>query len=204
MAVVLSGKEVGLTKVSVDVKLPENATARLMYYLHCINSVLCLETTEYNIPRLTDYQNYYMLTNDEKVELLSLCKKLSPDKLNNKCIFHSDKLCGDSENRIFRLTSTETALVAAESVFIGATKVSVKRFMAYKMSWIKAIYTNPMAQCICPNTERRENQRAITSNNRPAIQTRTITPPVHRNTTRNNAKWIYSSNSSSLDCCTIL
>jgi hypothetical protein len=110
-------------------------------------------------------------------------------------------MCGDKINRFFRLNSKETAFVAAESVFIGAIAVSVKRIMVYKMPWKIRFYTNPMYQAKC--TERRENQKAITSNNRAAIQTRTITPPVHRNTTRNNANWVYSSNSSSLDCCVI-
>jgi hypothetical protein len=193
MAVVFSKKEVGVTDTSVTVKVPDNDIAKLMYYLKSICSILGLETTGYNITRLTDYDNHYMLTNDEKVKLLLLCGYLSPDVLNNKCIFHSDELCGDSNN----LNSTETAFVAAESVFVGSAKVSVKEIMAYKMSWMRKNYINPMTRCI-------KNQRAIISNTRPAIQTRTRTPPVRRNTTGNNTNWHYSSNSSSLDCCVIL
>jgi hypothetical protein len=132
---------------------------------------------------------------------LSLCKKFSPDVLEGKCFFHLDEMCGDKNNRFFRLNSTEAAFVVAESVSIGAITVSVINIMIYKMPWKIKFYKNPMYQAQC--TERRENQRAITSNNRAAIQTRTITPPVHRNTTRNNANWVYSSNSSSLDCCVI-
>ena len=124
--------------------------------------------------------------------------------LNNKCIFHSDELCGDSNNRFFRLNSTETAFVAAESVFVDSAKVSVKNIMAYKMSWMRNNYINPTTRCIKLRIEERENQRAITSNTRPAIQTRTRTLPVRRNTTGNNTNWDYSSNSSSLDCCAIL
>jgi hypothetical protein len=197
MAVVFSKKEVGLTDTSVTAKVPDNDIAKLMYYLKSMCSILGLETTGYNIARLTDYNNHYMLTIDEKVKLFALCGYLSPDVLNNKCIFHSDELCGDSNNRFFRLNSTETAFVAAESVFVGSAKVSVKEIMAYKMSWMRKNYINPMTRCI-------KNQRAIISNTRPAIQTRTRTPPVRRNTTGNNTNWHYSSNSSSLDCCVIL
>ena len=203
MAVAFSKKEVGLTDTSVTAKVPDNDIAKLMYYLMSMCFVLGLETTGYNITRLTDYDNHYMLTNDEKVKLLLLCGYLSPDALNNKCIFHSDELCGDSNNRFFRLNSTETAFAAAESVFVGSIKVSVKKIMAYKMSWMKNNYLNPMTRCIKLRIEKRENQRAITSNTRPAIQTRTRTPPVRRNTTRDNTNWHYSSNSSSLDCCVI-
>ncbi len=204
MAVVFSKKEVGLADMSVTVKVPDNDIAKLMYYLNSMCTVLGLETTGYNIARLTDYNKHYMLTNDEKVKLFALCGYLSPDVLNDKCIFHSDELCGDSNNRFFRLNSTETVFVAAESVFVGSAKVSVKQIMAYKMSWMRNNYINPMTRCIKLRIEERENQRAITSNTRPAIQTRTRIPPVRRNTTGNNTNWDYSSNSSSLDCCTIL
>ena len=175
MAVVFSRKEVGFTETSVTANVPDNDTARLMYYLKSMCTVLGLETTEYNIARLTDYKKYYMLTIDERVTLFALCEYLSPDALNNKCIFHSDEMCGNSPNRFFRLNSTETAFVAAESVFVGTTKVSVKKIMVYKMSWMRRNYIEPMTR------------RAITSNN----------------TTKNNANWIYSSNSSSVDCCVI-
>ena len=206
MAVVLIGEQAELTDITVKVTLPENDTAKLMYYLRSVSTVLSLETMEDNIARLTDYKNHYVLTNDEKVKLLSLCKKFSPDKLEGKCFFHSDEIGGDLANRFFLLNSTEAAFVAAESVSIGAITVSVKTIMVYKMSWKIQFYTNPMNQVQRRENQakRRENQRAITSNNRAAIQTRTITPPVHCNTTRNNANWHYSSNSSSLDCCVIL
>lgn len=144
-----------------------------------------------------------MLTNDEKVKLFALCCYLSPDELNGKCIFQSDAMCGDMGNRFFRLNSTETAFVASESVFVGTAKVSVKQIMVYKMSWMRKFYINPMVRSIGLNTGERDNRRAITYDNRPAIQTRTITPSVRGNTTRNNANWNYSSNSSSLDCCVI-
>ena len=206
MAVVLIGEQAELTDITVKVTLPENDTAKLMYYLRSVSTVLSLETMEDNIARLTDYKNHYVLTNDEKVKLLSLCKQFSPDKLEGKCFFHSDEIGGDLPNRFFLLNSTEAAFVAAESVSIGAITVSVKTIMVYKMSWKIQFYTNPMNQVQRRENQakRRENQWAITSNNRAAIQTRTITPPVHCNTTRNNANWHYSSNSSSLDCCVIL
>jgi hypothetical protein len=219
MAVVLIGKKIGLTDITVKVTVPENDTAILMYYLLSVSTVLSLETMEDNIARLTDYKNHQIITNDEKVKLLSLCKKFSPDKLEGKCFFHSDEIGGGLANRFFLLNSTEAAFVAAESVSIGAITVSVKTFMVYTMPWKIKCYTDPMYQAQRRENpakrrenpakrreiqaNRRENQRAITSNNRVAIQTRTITPPVHCNTTRNNANWVYSSNSSSLDCCVI-
>jgi hypothetical protein len=78
-------------------------------------------------------------------------------------------MCGDMNNRFFRLNSTETAFVAAESVFVGTAKVSVKKIMVYKMSWMRTFYINPMARSIGLNTGERDNRRAITSNSRHAL-----------------------------------
>ena len=53
MAVAFSKKEVGLTDTSVTATVPANDIAKLMYYLKSMCSVLGLETTGYNIARLT-------------------------------------------------------------------------------------------------------------------------------------------------------
>jgi hypothetical protein len=83
--------------------VPQNDTAKLMYYLLSVSLVISLETFEDNIARLTDYKNHYLLTNDEKVKLLSLCKQFSPDELDGKCFFHSDENVKYSELLCFRL-----------------------------------------------------------------------------------------------------
>lgn len=160
----------------MDTTVPDNDTARLIYYLKNICSVLQLEVTDYSIKRLRDYEKYYMLTRDEEKDLLRLCVLISPEKLEGQCIFHSEEVCGvGASNRFFRVDSTETGFVPSQSVFVGAVKVSVTKFMVYKTKWVNRNYIDPMNR---------------------------ITRVVN-NTTKNNDEWIYTSKSESLDCCAI-
>ncbi|CAC5417347.1 unnamed protein product [Mytilus coruscus] len=201
-AVVFNRKEIGITETGSLVDVPDNDTAKLMYYLSVLCSVLRLEDTDFNIERLSDYKNYYMLTEDEIVTLVLLCGYLSPDKMVGKCIFNSEELCQDVGNRFFTLNSSEVSFAAAENVFVGAAEVTVKKIMVYSMSWMRKNYINPISKMLGITPTR--NQQAITYSNRPAISTRSATPQTHRNTTRNNDDWYYTSTSESLDCCVIL
>lgn len=176
MAVAYNRQEVKITETTVDATVPDNDTARLMYYLNCMCCVLQLEVSDYSIKRLRDYKKYYLLTTDEKKELLRLCGLISPEKMDGQCIFHSEEICGvDATNRFFRVDSTDTGFVAAANVFVGAVQVSVTKFMVYKTKWVNRYYIDPMNRI-----------------------TRVVT-----NTTKNNDEWIYTSTSESLDCCVI-
>lgn len=200
--VVLNRKEIGITETGSVVDVPDNDTAKLMYYLSVLCGVLGLEDTDFNIERLSDYKNYYMLTEDEKTILFLLCGYLSPEKMVGKCIFNSEELCQDVGNRFFTLNSSEISFAAAENVFVGAVEVTVKKIMVYSMSWMRRNYINPISNVLGITPTR--NQQSITYMNRPAITTRSATTPTHRNTTINNDNWYYTSTSESLDCCVIL
>ena len=96
MAVVAGRTQIGLKPTSHSVTVPNNNKAKLMYYLNCICSVLQLDDPSIN--RLTRYNNYG-LNGDETDALMALCYLLSPDVLLDKCIFHSEEMCGNSSNK---------------------------------------------------------------------------------------------------------
>ena len=52
---------------TVEVYIPDNDLARLMYYLDCVFTVIKYDEEK----RLTDYKNYYLLTKEEKILLLT-------------------------------------------------------------------------------------------------------------------------------------
>lgn len=93
MAVAYNRQEVKITKTSVEVSVPKNDTALLMYYFDCMCTALQLEVGDYSIQRLRDYEKYYLLTSDEVKELIRQCHLVSPEKLEGKCIFHSEQIC---------------------------------------------------------------------------------------------------------------
>ena len=96
MAVVAGRTQIGLKPTSHSVTVPNDNKAKLMYYLNCTCSVLQLDDPRIN--RLTQYNNY-RLGGDETDALVALCYLLSPDVLLDKCIFHSEEMCGNSSNK---------------------------------------------------------------------------------------------------------
>ena len=48
------------------VTVPDNRLAKLMYYLACVFKVIQYDQN----PRLTDFQNYYLLSNEEEQTVL--------------------------------------------------------------------------------------------------------------------------------------
>lgn len=202
MAVAYNRKEVKIKDITSDIIIPENDIARLMYYLYSLDVVLKLDSIEYGSQKLRDYKNFHELTKLEVQEVIKLCSLLSPDKLEGKCIFHSEEMCKDVKytNRFLQVDSTETAFAATfaatDTVFVGSVEVSVKKIMAYQTAWLNKYYIDPMDMLVRGVYNTRSNTMITTS---------TVVPfNSIRNTTRNNDNWVYTSNSESLDCCIIL
>lgn len=78
-----------LTGRAVDV--PKNQCAKLMYYLHCVNSCApgCVEAS------LTRYWHYYLLSANQKRKVVSMANQLSPNNLE-EVIFLRDESLGQS------------------------------------------------------------------------------------------------------------
>ena len=67
--------------------VPNDNVAKLMYYLSCVDIVI-----NYNeIDRLTDYQNYDLLTKDDMVELFKLVLLFNPKIFIDAGIFIIDE-----------------------------------------------------------------------------------------------------------------
>ena len=141
MAAVLGRTEIQIKKTGVSTTIPNNPTAKLMYYFNCICS--CVEAdSDYSIRRLRDYKNYSSLSSEEEAKLLILCLALSPDKLLGTILFPSENIeCG---NEFFELKAVSTKLVVAESLLIGGQQKKVQRIMMFKKSWIENFFLNPL------------------------------------------------------------
>jgi hypothetical protein len=48
-----------------------------------------------------------------------------------------EETCGDFTNEFLEINARRTTIAAAESVMIGNIRVSVKKIMCYKMSWLE-------------------------------------------------------------------
>ena len=142
MALVANQSEIGLERIGTTVYVPGNPRAKLMFYLECMCVVLELDDPD--IKRLTDYENHARLTVEDETRLLILCLMLSPDVLNNKCIFQDDDMCGDSNNEFYELSAVRNRLLVTENILIGDQQRHVKKIMCYKMQFLHENYLLPM------------------------------------------------------------
>ena len=98
------------------------------------------------MPReLTNYTNYYTLDDTMSRLLLDLCKLLSPDVLEGKCIIQVDDLNGSS-NEFIELSAARTTMVATSSVMMAGRNIQVRKIMLYEPIWRRNNYDQPMAE----------------------------------------------------------
>ena len=78
----LGRTELGIEDKSQGVSVRNNPRSHLMYYLHCVSSLLGLED-DGEVKRLTQFDRPN-LSDDESDSLLAYCYLLSPDVLLGK------------------------------------------------------------------------------------------------------------------------
>ena len=142
MAAVLGRTQIQIKKTGVSTTVPDNPTARLMYYFDCICS--CVEAdNDPSIRRLRDFENRRtILSSEEEAQLLILCLALSPDKLIGSVLFPSEDI--SDGNEFYELSAVNTRLVVAQSLLIGGQQKRVKKIMMFKKVWIERNYLNPL------------------------------------------------------------
>ena len=143
MAAVLGRTEIQIKKTGSSTTVPDNPTAKLMYYLDCVCS--CVEADDDpGIRRLRNYKNNYSnLSNEEEAKLLILCLALSPDKLLGTILFPSEEIEGKN-NQFLELSAVSTKLVVAQSLLVGGQQKKVQKIMMFKKVWIEQNYLNPL------------------------------------------------------------
>ena len=83
MSINLDFNSLNVEKIGRTVNVPNNDLARLMYYLNCVASVIQYEEDN----KLTDYQNYHMLTKKEEDAVYGLAASFNPKIFMNADVF---------------------------------------------------------------------------------------------------------------------
>ena len=133
---------------TINVIVPDNDRAKLMYYLHCMCDVLSLEDIGYDLERLINFQQYKILSREEEKKLVTLCLLLSPDVMEGNCIFLNKEVCGIRNNRFFNICAARTTFACSETVCVGEFQVVVKQVMCFTPLWIIKNYFKPMENLI--------------------------------------------------------
>jgi len=135
------GERVGIRETTTPATVPANPTAKLMYYLNCVASVIQLDDP--NLSRLRNYESYYLLNDAQIDALLAMVLLFSPDELIGKVFFHSED-CGEHSNRFFELSSVSHLLAVSDNVLIGGERKRVANIMFFKRYWLENNYISPM------------------------------------------------------------
>lgn len=142
--------------ISVQVDIPDNPTAHNMYYLCCVSSVLDLKAID-NINYLTDFNNHWKLSLNQKRKLLALCKLFSCESLNDKVFYESNKITSFC-NRFVNLEQTKQALVINSQIIIGGMNRNVSKIMFYNQDWILKYHVNALVD-LSNEIKRKEAKR---------------------------------------------
>ena len=122
--------------------IPDNAIAKLMYYLHCVSSVIGIID-----PVLTDYQNYKELESKQLVEVYNKAKEYSPDKFLSHKIFiiNQDLLNNSLENEFYEITDEAIGIHADKEITIGGRVAKVNKIMVCNNNWLSVYYYSPIS-----------------------------------------------------------
>ena len=123
------------------VTVPDNRLAKLMYYLACVFKVIQYDEN----PRLTDFQNYYLLSNEEEQTVLGLVALFNPKIMSDLSLFivSRDLVPYGSSNEFYQITDDRIGVHVNSEVVIGGRVVKVLKIMACTEDWIYRNYINP-------------------------------------------------------------
>ena len=122
--------------------VPDHSLARLMYYLDCALAVIQYEEDN----KLTDYKNYFRLTEDEEKAVYTLAVLFNPKIFIDAGVFIlSDYLVPyGSSNQFYKITDDRIGIHVNQEIMIGGRVVRVLKVMALKSDWLNRNYFEPL------------------------------------------------------------
>ena len=142
MSATLAMKNVKIRAFGNTTTIPNNAIAKMMYYLHCVSVVI-----DYHDRTLTDYQNYDELTAEQLLAIYLLVKLLHPSLFIDKGIFIVDKkFLIDTNNQFYEITDETIGFHASREIVIGGKTLKVLKLMACDNDWLSDYYYKPIKE----------------------------------------------------------
>jgi hypothetical protein len=116
--------------------------AKIMYYLYCV--CYCIDYNDNDIQRYTNYLDWASLSDEEDRVAYLLGLTLHPNLLIGKVFFQSDALSRDMPGRFYEIEQVRQQLVVVPSLVIAGRTCQVQRILAFKQSWLKEYYLDPI------------------------------------------------------------
>ena len=145
--------------------VPNADIAKLMYYIDCVLTVIEYDRNS----KLTDYQHYYNLNNEEKKAVFTLAILFKPEIFIDSGIFvvNADLLPNGVSNDFFKITDERIGVHVNQEIMVGGKAVKVLRIMVCKDSWLDNNYYYPIKRIIDGLTPKRLPGQQIS----PVVQT---------------------------------
>ena len=104
--------------VERNLAIPDNRMAKLMYYLDCLVNIIDLDDGTVNLDRLTDYEHYYNLTEEEQKMVAGLCIVSNPEALEqfSLLLVKPELLPNGSGNEFFDIKDPRLGVEVPEEV----------------------------------------------------------------------------------------
>ncbi len=105
---IIRRKEFGIEPIETpNPNVAYDDRARLMYYLDCVCQLVPDLRSKVEINDLTQYENYRSLEDDAIDRLIVTALLMRPDELGGLVLFLVEKLCGNEENKFYKLTAVD-------------------------------------------------------------------------------------------------
>lgn len=143
MSATLGMKNIKVKLFGTAVDVPNNAIAKLMYYLDCVATVV-----DYDNRILIDFQKFDELTDKELEEVYKTAQLLNPSLFITAGIFivNQDLLFNSLDNQFFEITDETIGIHVDENIKVGGKSVKVLKVMACNNSWLSCYYYNPISE----------------------------------------------------------
>ena len=158
MSLTLGYKSLKVEDNTVEVHIPDNDTAKLMYYLSCVSTVIMYDKAN----KLTDYKNYDLLTIDEMADVYACAILLNPKMFLDAGIFiiNPNLLTRGLCNQFYKITDSRVGVHVNQEIAVGGVSVKVLQIMVCDESWISRNYIRPLENL---NARRDSNRYQINS-----------------------------------------
>ena len=121
---------------------PDNALAKLMYYLACVFRVVQFDGAE----RYINYSQYDSLSSEEEKTVLNLVSIFNPKVMVDNYLFLIDQklIPPNQSNQFFELSDNRLAIPINSEVIIGGESRKILKVMACNEYWLNTYYYNPV------------------------------------------------------------
>ena len=145
------------------VTVPDNRLAKLMYYLGCVFKVIQYDHNS----RLTDFQNYYLLSKEEEQNVLGLVALFNPKVMVDLSIFivSPNLIPHGKANEFYQKTDDRIGFHVNSEIVIGGRLIKVLKIMACTEYWINTNYINPVDSYSKPQTASGSNYNTYRTTN---------------------------------------